>query len=86
MSMQAREGPLSELATNERVNFTPSCATRSRLGGLDVAVIIGREHLRCVVVGHDIDDVVALLCGGTEGKQRGNDGKKLFLHDIIRKN
>ena len=56
------------------------------VGGLDVAVIIGREHLRRVVVGHDVDDVVALLCGGTEGKQRGNDGRKLFLHDIIRKN
>ena len=44
-------------------------------------MIIGREHLCGVVVGHDIDDVVALLRGGTEGEQSGYDGKKFFLHD-----
>ena len=51
------------------------------VGGLNVAMIIGREHLCGVVVGHDIDDVVALLRGGTEGEQSGYDGKKFFLHD-----
>ena len=51
------------------------------VGGLNVAMIIGREHLCSVIVGHDIDDVVALLRGGTEGEQSGYDGKKFFLHD-----
>ena len=33
-----------------------------QIGGGYVCVVIARHHLRRVVVGHDIDDVVALLC------------------------
>ena len=37
---------------------------------LHIAVILARHHLRRVVVGHDVDDIVASLCGEGGGQNR----------------
>ena len=53
---------------NERAcEFHPVLRDAVEVGSFDITTVVGREHLRRVVVCHDVDDVVALLSGSAEG-------------------
>ena len=50
------------------------------VGSVDIARVVGRKHLGGVVVGHDVDDIVALLCCRNHRHQTSYKRKKFCFH------
>ena len=63
VSMQARLGPLMELAIGETYALVCDAVD---VGGLDVSLVVGTDGLEGVIVRHDIKDIHGL--GGLPGR------------------
>ena len=53
----ARLGAQIELVQKQLSKRMPSFAMRSRFGGLVDAAVVATHSMRCVIVGHDKEDV-----------------------------
>ena len=53
----------TERVGNKTVGETNAIASNAiEVGSFDVAYIVATHHLSCVVIGHDIDNVVGFRC------------------------
>ena len=83
--MQARLGPLRELATKLFVNFTvyefhAIGGYAVKVGRMHIGVVITAHHLSRMVIGHDVDYVVPgigflFLAARSEGNEYGRTGQ-----------